>query len=49
MKDMWFRVRIWIAWHAMPKDARPIFVKALGALGDELLKELKALEKEGED
>lgn len=42
MKDIVYRVRCWIAWYAMPKEVRPIFIKALQGVVDELLKELKA-------
>lgn len=42
MKDILYRVRCWIAWYAMPKEVRPIFIKALQGVVDELLKELKA-------
>ncbi len=41
MKDILFRVRCWIGWYAMPKDVRPIFIKALRLFAEELLKELK--------
>ena len=45
MKDIWLRVRTWISGHAMPKEIRPFFVKALEMAVDDILKVLKEQEK----
>lgn len=43
MKDKLYRLRCWISWYAMPKDIRPLFIKALQGRVEELLKELKEM------
>lgn len=46
MKDILIRIRCWISWHAMPKDVRPLFEKAVREFAHELTKELEELVKE---
>ena len=43
MKNIVYRLRCWIAWYAMPKDVRPLFIKALQGLVEELLQDLKEM------
>lgn len=46
MKNIWYQVRCWISWHAMPKSVRPLFEKAVNEYANELLKELDELLKD---
>ena len=46
MKDILLRIRCWISWHAMPKDVRPYFEKAVSEFAKDLTNELEELVKE---
>jgi len=52
MKDLLLRVRCWISWHTMPKNVRPLFLKAVHELAgdlEKLLKELCEEQRKGEE